>query len=95
MPSHEIAARLNDDGFQTMTGKPFTVKQTADRAIVALGANEEYQKLKARKRKLEGDQARAKAVLADCEAALSMYRNRNRALCARLGNLTAQMGRNS
>ncbi len=84
-------ASLDAFGINEVTKKPYTVKQTADRATVALGANEEYKAIKARKRKLEGDQARAKAVLADCDAALSEYRNRNRALVAQLDNLTARM----
>lgn len=88
----EAQASLDAFGINEVTGKPFTVKQTADRATVALAANAEYQSLVVRRLTLERQKAGAGAVLADCDASLSEYRNRNRALVARMDNLTARLG---
>lgn len=93
LPPVEAQARLDAFGLNEVTKKPFTVKQTDDRAIVALAANEDYKLLTSRKRQLEGQKAGAQAVLADCESAFKEYGYRKDALRSQLDNFTARMGK--
>lgn len=88
----EAQAELDAVDINTVTGKPFTVAQCAARAKIALNGNADYQNLAARQRELEREAASHKAILSSFDSALSEYRNRNRALVARLNNLTARMG---